>query len=273
LNGRRRDFTCHLIDIEGVLVRDKRYIPVEGSVAWYNGLSGRGIARCLVSNNTTHAPEALIGALRDVGFDVPQDGLVSALDACAELLQGWGKTRLLWLGSPGLAGWWRARGFELVESGDCDAVVLGVHPGLRISDLDRALPALVDGGAELVALHRNLFWLDESGERRFGPGFYCAGLELAARREAVVVGKPKERLYRRALEKVGARAEDALFISDDPVADLVTAKSLGMGTAFVLSGKYSDHGVLAGLDQEDWPDFIAETPAALVGEGSGKDTP
>ena len=273
MNARRRDYGCHLIDIEGVLVRDKRYVPIVGSVDWYNGLPGRGIASCLVTNNTTHPPEGLIAALRAVGFAVPDGGLVSALDAGAGLLAAWGKTRILWLGQPGLADWWRGRGFTLVETGACDAVVLGVNPLLRVADLDRALPPLIDGGAELVALHRNLFWLDEAGERRFGPGFYCAALEKAARREAVVVGKPKERLYRNALEKVGARAEDALFISDDPVSDLVTAKSLGMGTAFVLSGKYPDHGILADLDQEDWPDLIAENPAAIVFGAAGKDKP
>jgi len=47
------------------------------------------------------------------------------------------------------------------------------------------------------------------------------------------------------------------------VADLVTAHRLGMGTAFVLSGKHPDHGVLARLDQEDWPDIICDRPAAL----------
>ena len=49
-----------------------------------------------------------------------------------------------------------------------------------------------------------------------------------------------------------------LRISDDPEADLVTARRLGMGTVFTLSGKYADHGVLSRLDQEDWPDIICE---------------
>jgi len=51
---KRRDFQSYLIDIEGVLVRDKRYEPIAGSVAWLNGLHARGIDFCLVSNNTTH---------------------------------------------------------------------------------------------------------------------------------------------------------------------------------------------------------------------------
>jgi len=255
----------YLIDVEGVLVRDKRYHAVPGSPEWFAALTDRGMPRVLVSNNTTHAPESLVEDLGDAGFDVGVDDIVSALAMGAGLLKDWGRTRIQWLGAPHLGDWWRDRGFVLVSAGPCDAVVLGVNPDLTVAQIDVALPALIDHDAELVALHRNLFWLDDSGNRRFGPGFYTSALQEAASREAVVVGKPKERIYREALKRVGIEAQDAVFISDDPVSDLVTAKRLGMGTAFVLSGKYSDHGVLAQLEQEDWPDVIADRPSDLTG--------
>lgn len=262
-----------LIDIEGVLVRDKRYEAVPGSPEWYNTLPDRGMTRMLVSNNTTHAPVELVANLCAAGFDARTDELISALVVGAELLRGWGKTRLLWLGATRMSDWWRDAGFELVEDGACDAVVLGVNPDLTLPDLDRALPALIDHDAELVALHRNLFYLDARGERRFGPGFACDGLARAARREPVTVGKPHERIYRRALEKHGGQAEQALFISDDPLSDLITAKKMGMCTAFVLSGKYADHAVLGEMDQEDWPDLIADCPASLDMDAVGTDAP
>ncbi len=261
--ARRKKYESYLIDIEGVLVRDKRYEPVPGSREWFNGLQAQGVRRVLVSNNTSHTPEALVADLVGAGFDVEPGMLVSALAAGAALLESWGKKKLLWLGMDHLARWWREQGFTLVESGDCDAVVLGINPDLTIADIDRALPSLVDHDAELVALHRNFFYLDGKGERRFGPGFYCGGLETVARNPAVVVGKPQERIYREALKRVGSRPEDALFISDDPVSDLVTARRMGMGTAFVLSGKYSDHEILGRLDQQDWPDIITDRPASL----------
>lgn len=261
--NRPRRYTSYLIDIEGVLVRDKRYRPIPGSLDWFNGLPGRGIGRVLVSNNTSHEPQDLVADLVAAGFEVTEEMLVSALAAGAALLESWGKKKLLWLGMRHLGDWWRRQGFTLVDGGKCDAVVLGINPDLTVEDLDRALPSLVDHGAELVALHRNLFYLDSRGERRFGPGFYCAGMESVAGGKAVVVGKPRERIYREALKRVGADPRDALFISDDPVADLVTARRMGMGTAFVLSGKYSDHGILGSLDQEDWPDIIIDRPASL----------
>lgn len=260
---RPRDPRAYLIDVEGVLVRDKSYAPVDGAPEWFAELSERGLARVLVSNNTTHTSAEQAADLRRAGFEVTADDIVGALSTGARLLSSWGKKRLLWLGHPRLCDWLVEQGFELVDGGDADAVVLGANPDLRIDDLDVALPALVDGEAELVALHRNLFWLDEAGKRRFGPGFYAAAMEAASGREAVVIGKPKERIYREALKRVGVEAADALFISDDPVADLATAKRLGMTTAFVLSGKHRDHGVLARLEQEDWPHLIADRAADL----------
>ncbi|MBA4378400.1 MAG: hypothetical protein C0395_07055 [Gemmatimonas sp.] len=258
-----RRYTSLLLDVEGVLVRDKSCEPVPGALAWFEGIVARGTPHCLVSNNTTHAPAALAAALRAAGFAVEELRLVTALGLGARLLASWGKRRLLWLGAADLEGWWRDAGFEIVREGPCDAVVLGADPALTTGDLDAALPALVDGGAELVALHRGLFYLDAAGRRRFGPGFYVAALEQAAAHPAVVIGKPQDRIYRRALEIIGGAPRDALFISDDPVADLVTAKRLGMGTAFVLSGKHADCGALGRLDQEDWPDLIVDSLADL----------
>ncbi len=266
--SRPREFSAYLCDVEGVLVRDKRYEPVPGSVAWFNGLQERGIAAVLVSNNTTHSPAELVAELRRVGFAVEPEQVIGALPLAVELLAQRGLRRLLWLGHPRLAGWWREQGFALAgargEAQPVEAVVLGVNPDLSVDDLERALPHLREGRAELVALHRNAFWLDDRGRRRLGPGAWCAALETVARAPAIVIGKPQEGLYRAALKRVGVAAAQALFISDDPVADLVTAGRMGMGTALVLSGKHADHAVLGELDQEDWPDVICER-AELIG--------
>lgn len=246
-----------LLDIEGVLVRDKRYRAVPGAVEWFAALIGSGLPYCLVSNNTTHRPADLVADLNRAGFPVTLDRLVGALGLGLAWLRERSLSRLLWLGTPDLAGYLREEGFDLVEDGPCEAVVLGANTRLTPADLDRALPALLDDGASLVCLHRNRFFLDGEGRRRLGPGAWAAALEaLGGTGKSVILGKPAEPIYREALKRVGVPAREALFISDDPEADLVTAARLGLGTAFVLSGKYEDHRVLERLDQEDWPDIV-----------------
>ena len=254
-----------LIDIEGVLVRDKSYQPVPGSVAWLNGLAGEGTPFCLVSNNTTDRPEDLIARLVKVGFHLERKHLVGALELGVRWLRQRNKERILWLGSPALTDYWVEEGFDPEAVEQCQAVVLGVNPRLEVPDLDRALGPILEQGADLVCLHRNLFYLDENGRRRLGPGAWAGSLEaLGGLGTVVTVGKPGENIYREALKRIGIPPEKALFISDDPEADLVTAGRMGMRTAFVLSGKYADHSVLGRLDQEDWPDIVCARPADIA---------
>jgi 4-nitrophenyl phosphatase len=255
---------AYLIDIEGVLVRDKRYEPVPGAVDWLTGLVSAGKPFCLVSNNTTHRPADLVGALSEVGFPVSEDHLVGALGLGMSWLRERGKFRIRWLGTPGLVDFWIEEGFDPVRDGPCDAVVLGANPELSIAALDGVLDPVLEDGADLVCLHRNLFYLDGQGRRRLGPGAWAASLEaLGGGGRVVTVGKPAERIYLEGLKRVGAAPSEALFISDDPISDLVTAGRLGMRTAFVLSGKYPDHGVLAKLEENDWPDIVCSRMSDL----------
>jgi NagD protein len=258
--------SCYLIDIEGVLVVDKSYRPVPGAVAWLNGLDAAGIRWRLVSNNTTHRPEDLISALRRVGFDVSREHLIGALQTGVAWLQEAGHRRLGWLGSPELRPWLAAQGLELVapSAPACDAVVLGVSPDLRVDDLDRAL-AWLRGGAELLCLHRNRFWLDATGQARLGPGAWAAALEAAVpQARTATAGKPEPAVYREALESLGADPAEALFISDDPCSDLAGARRLGLATVLVLSGKYRDRGVLDTLAADQQPDLVLARPDQLT---------
>ena len=258
-----------LIDIEGVLVRDKKYTPVEGSVAWMQEIAQSGVPYCLVSNNTTDRPDELVERLCGLGYPVTEDHLIGALTLGVRWLQQRGRRQIMWLGASRLDSFWEGLGFELVTAGSCDAVVLGANSDLSIEHLDSALPALLDQGADLLCLHRNHFFLDREGQRRLGPGAWAAALELiTGSGKVVTVGKPEERIYLEALKMVGVEPAEALFISDDPVADLATAKKLGMATVFTLSGKYTDHEILGRLDQEQWPDIIVTVPADLMAGNS-----
>lgn len=255
----------YLVDVEGVLVVDKSYRPVPGSVAWLNGLSGRGIAWRLVSNNTTHRPADLVAALNDAGFAVPADHLVGALSTGLQMLRDEGWRRLSWLGSPGLRSWLQDEGFELVveDRAQRDAVVLGVAPDLDLPRLDRAMNYLRSGAA-LLCLHRNRFWLDRAGRARLGPGALAAALTTAVpEARCLTAGKPEPAVYREALKSLGGEPSEALFISDDPFTDLVGARKLGLATVFVCSGKYPSADVLKELPRNMRPDLVLQRAEQL----------
>lgn len=246
-----------LIDVEGVLVRDKAYRAIDGAVEWLARVRSRGVPFCLISNNTTRSPGDQLRALREAGFALEEHHLINALQAGVRWLRERGRERILWLGRPDLEGFWRDQGFETRAVDDCQAVVLGAHPDLETARLGEALEPILGRGADLVCLNRNPWFHDEQGRRRLGPGAWAAALEtLSGTGRIVTVGKPAERIYHDGLKRVGTAPSDTLFISDDPPADLVTAGRLGMRTAFVLTGRHPDHEVLGRMDEKDWPDVI-----------------
>jgi HAD superfamily hydrolase (TIGR01450 family) len=250
----------YLVDIEGVLVADKRYRPIAGVVDWLNGLQDQGIGWRLVSNNTTHRPEDLLAALREAGFALAPERLVGALGTGLAWLERSGHRRLGWLGAASLRPWLVERGFEPVDrdAGSCDAVVLGVNPELTVDDLDLALRWL-QGGAVLLCLHRNRLWLDAAGAARLGPGAWAAALEVAVpAARTLTAGKPEPAVYLEALESLGASPAEALFISDDPFSDLAGARRLGLATVMVLSGKYPDRAILDELPGAERPDLVLD---------------
>jgi len=247
----------YLLDIEGVLVRNKAYEPVPGAVDWVARLDDLDLPYCLVSNNTTDRPADLIERLNRTGYALRRDRLVGALELGRSMLLERGIRKLCWLGVENLRDFWEDAGFSLTTGDDCEAVVMGVNPGLTIRDLEGVLAGVLDRGVDLVCLHRNTFYLDDQDRRRMGPGCWSAALEaLGGCGQVHTVGKPDPGIYLAALKRIGVEAEDTLFISDDPVSDLITAGRLGMQTAFVLSGKHPDHEVLGRMDQDDWPDII-----------------
>ena len=55
--------------------------------------------------------------------------------------------------------------------------------------------------------------------------------------EEVGAAKPDRRIFERALGEIGATAASTLFVGDNPDADILGAKPLGMSTAWVHCGR------------------------------------
>lgn len=84
----------YLIDIEGTIVKDKSFAPIEGAVDWINSLKSESRRFVLVSNNTTHRPIDLLGLLRNSGFNVEEENLVTCVSAALNWLKA-KKTRVV----------------------------------------------------------------------------------------------------------------------------------------------------------------------------------
>jgi ribonucleotide monophosphatase NagD (HAD superfamily) len=122
---------------------------------------------------------------------------------------------------------------------------------------------LLRGGAELVAMHRNLFWTTRRDER-LDAGAYLLGLEAAIGREAVVLGKPAAGAFRAGLAALGLPAGRVAMVGDDVENDVLAAQAVGVTGVLVRTGQFRDDQLTRASGTPDFiVDSIVDVPALL----------
>ena len=249
----------YLVDIEGTIVKDKSYVPIEGAVGWINSFRSSTHSLVLVSNNTTHKPGELVSLLNHIGFDIRSENLITCLSVAMNWLKENKVKRCFVIGTPHLKEYLNENGIDTPSNDKVEAVLVGLDISLDFAKLKIALNALVNNDATLLALHSNRLYKDEKGELSPSVGAVVKALEYSSQKEAIVLGKPNPEIYLQALRRYKTEPEHCIMISDDPFSDLAGAKKLGMKTVFVTSGKYKDKEVLKSLDKNIQPDWVHST--------------
>jgi HAD superfamily hydrolase (TIGR01458 family) len=249
-----------LLDIDGVLTVSWK--PLPGAVDAVRALRDAGLRLALLTNTTSRTRSWIASTLADAGFPVePQDVLTAPAATAAHLTRHRPEARCLLLNSGDVAD--DMAGVQLVDT-DPDVVVLGgAGPEFGYEALNDVFGHL-QRGAELMAMHRNLFWRTDAG-LQLDSGAFLLGLERAAGVEAVVVGKPAPQFFAAALSRVDAPAEAAVMVGDDVEADVLGGQAAGMTGVLVRTGKYrpdAEAGVDGGHPQHV-VDSVADLPGLL----------
>lgn len=246
----------YLIDIEGTIVKDKSFVPIDGATGWINSLKSKDSRFVLVSNNTTHRPIDLLDLLINLGFNVEEENLVTCMGAALNWLKAKKIRSCFVIGSPQLKSLLDENEIETKEDEKTEGVLVGLDTSLDYQKLKVAVNALLENNAYLLALHQNRVYKDEKGELSPSVGAVVKALEYACQKRAEVFGKPSPTFFREILKRLKVKPDDCMMISDDPLSDLLGAKKLGMKTVFVTSGKYKDEEILKSLNKEFQPDFV-----------------
>lgn len=251
------DVDGFLLDIDGVLAVS--WEPIEGAVEALQSIRDRGIPFRLITNTTTHTRDALAQTLRDAGFTVEADDIITAVVATASHLRAAHPGARVFLLSDG-----DARddldGITLVGPDDrADVVVIGgASDEFTYDTINGIFRSLMDGAA-LVGMHRNMFWRTSDGLELDG-GAYIAGLEEATGVRATICGKPAPAYFHAALGLLGVPASRVAMVGDDIANDVLAAQAVGMTGVLVRTGKFRD----ADLRRDDGtPDLVIESFAGL----------
>jgi HAD superfamily hydrolase (TIGR01458 family) len=112
--------------------------------------------------------------------------------------------------------------------------------------------------AKLIALGMTRYWLAADGIA-LDVAPFVAALEHATGRQPLVFGKPAERFFLAAAERLGLAPADILMIGDDIEADVGGAQAAGLRGALVRTGKFRP----ADLEGRIRPDMVWESVADL----------
>jgi HAD superfamily hydrolase (TIGR01458 family) len=251
-----------LLDIDGVLAVS--WLPIPGSIETLSMLREQGMPIRLITNTTTHTRVDLATTLREAGFAVEPDEIITAVVATAVHVKQAHPGARVFLISDGDARGDMA-GIDLVEEGEpADVVVIGGGcDRFSYRALNHAFHSLMDGAA-LVGMHRNMYWKTAEG-LELDAGAYIAGLEEAAGIKAVICGKPAPSYFRAGLEALGLGPERVAMVGDDFANDVAGAQAVGMKGVLVRTGKFLPTDL-----EKAHPDAVlgsfAELPAWLSGQ-------
>ena len=269
-----------LLDLDGVLVRAGEAIP--GAPEAMAELERRGVPYLLVTNSSLVSRATLAHWGRSLGLATPVERFQSALSASAELVRRELRERAVYVITSDDA---RVEfdGLRVVTGAEADAapgevaaVVVGDSPDeLTRENLDRAF-RLVRGGAELIGMHRNPWWLTPQGPT-LDAGAFLVGLEYATGSRARITGKPAPAFFRVAIERLAAeaasrgeprlRARDLAMVGDDVTSDIGGARRVGLRTVFVRTGKHGDAELAAAAAKARGgyrPDVVAPSITEVV---------
>ncbi len=228
-----------LLDLDGVLVKDKALNPFEDTIEFLQNLRRLKIPFRVVSNNSTRPPDRLLRELREKGLKLKDEDFVSPLSILERYLKAQGIKRVFFIGMPAVEDYIKSLGFEVAQDHMVDAVLVGQDRNLDFGKLKLATSAVFLKGARLIPINLSRIVKDDDGLYFLGAGSIAFAIAHACNYEKTLpnLGKPSEEFIKHALE--GLKGDEVYLVSDDIYTDLIGAKKLGIKTIFMTTGKYS----------------------------------
>jgi HAD superfamily hydrolase (TIGR01458 family) len=249
-----------LLDMDGVL--GVSWTPLDGAAEAVTRLHAAAVP-LRVLTNTTAFPQPRFGvALREAGFPFADDEILTASVLAGSWLRAERPGARVFL--IGDAQEEDLAGVDLVKLDEAPDVVLvsGADESFCFEMFNKVL-ALLRGGAELVAMHRNLFWMTRRGEK-LDAGAYLLGLEAATGLEATVLGKPAPGAFRAGLDALGLPAARVAMVGDDVENDVLAAQALGVTGILVRTGKFREDQLARASGTPDLVvDSVCDVPELL----------
>ncbi|WP_457626824.1 TIGR01458 family HAD-type hydrolase [Persephonella sp.] len=240
-----------LLDLDGVLYIIDR--PIEGAQESLKKLKERFTVR-FITNTTTKPRKVVYRKLIDMGFDVEEEEIFSALEATKQFLKERDAGAFFILTDLAL------EDMKEIKREPVEYVVVGdARDNFTYSNMNRAFRYLMDG-AKLIAAAKNKYFRDKDGKLSMDCGGFIVALEFATGKQARLIGKPNRDFFLMAVKSMGLRPEEVAVVGDDIESDVKGGMDAGLKGILVKTGKFTPDDLKKGIH----PDLIVEDINQLV---------
>jgi NagD protein len=239
---RLRVSRAFLFDMDGTLVlgdkTNQGLNPLPGALEITRFLSARGVPFVLFTNGTARTPQEYVEMLRNVGFLLSDNGVLTPASSAADHFRRRGYRRILTLGGEGLEKPLREAGMEIVSpvgKPEADAVLVGWFREFTMSALEAACYA-VWGGAKLYSCSQSLYFATAQGKALGTSRAISAMIKDLTGARIHVIGKPALEALRCAARQLGVPTKELSVVGDDPTLEIPMALRGGALAVAVKTG-------------------------------------
>ena len=248
-----------LLDMDGTLYLDCDLFP--HCLDFLQTVRKNGGNYLYITNNSSKSVDKYVEKMNRIGVPAECEDFFTSTDAaCVYLRRNWHGNKIYALGTATFRAQLAEAGFPItdhLEEG-IDCLLMGYDTELNYRKLEDAC-ILLGQGVEYLATNPD--WVCPTAYG-FVPdcGSFAEMLHRATGRRPYFIGKPKPDMALLAIEKAGAKPEDAVLIGDRIYTDIACGVNAGITTVLVFSGETTREDLAA---SEVKPTFSSQDIAVI----------
>ncbi len=228
-----------IIDLDGVLTKDKALTPFEDAPKFIEFLREKGIKFKIATNNSLYSPDNLVKKLNENGIKIYPEEIITPLYVAPSYMKEKNIKNVFVIGSEELENFIKNSGFNVVKDINIDAVLVGQDKNFNFEKMKIATTGIKENKAEILALNGNLITKDDDGLVFPGVGAIANMFAYATKSNWIHFGKNSPEYNKLLFNHFkDINKEELAILSDDLFTDLKPMKSLGLKTIFITTGKY-----------------------------------
>lgn len=222
----------YLIDLDGTLMSGRRLLP--GARELLAQLEGRF---CIVSNDSEHTPQQLVGRFADLDIALHTDQVILAGTCALETIaERHPRASVMVLGSTPLRAYARRLGLD-VDGPNNQIVLVARDRRFSYAKLAAAAQAVARGARLYVACPDTSHPGAEGQPVPEAGALAAALLACTGPVEHVIIGKPEPAMFLLGCQRLGIEPAHGVMIGDNPLTDGAGAVAVGLRFWQVMPGR------------------------------------